>query len=137
VQAHVAGDDEWKELVGLDEEKVRERVEGALASVPGLKVVEQGQERPRLLVVVVGHVIADASGEKDTAATHVQVSLNQRVEVKREGTERPAVVRGATWQRSVLITGLRETMGERVEEKLGYLVGQFGAQYERENAGGG
>ena len=136
VQAHVACDADWKELTGLDEEKVRELVKDGLRLIPSLRVMEgqAGAEKPRLLVIVVGHVIADAEGEKATAATNLAVSLNQPVTVRRRSPSgEPIHTTGMTWQRSLLITGLKETMRQRVEEKLRYLVGQFGQEYSRCN----
>jgi len=133
LQAHVAGAADWRELVGLDEDRVKERIRAALGSAAGLTIVEgHGDPNvPRLLVIVVGHLIADPGGEKDTAATNLSVSLNQPVAVRRPG--RQIMTSGATWQRSLLITGLKESMGQRVDDKLGYLVGQFTGEWERAN----
>ena len=97
---------------------------------------ECSTETPRILVVAVGHVIADPDGNKDTAATNLSVSLNQPVSVRRQAPSgRPILARGTTWHRSILITGLKDTMRQRVDEKLAYLMQQFKQEHGRANEG--
>jgi len=138
VQVHIAGGADWRELVDLDEKKLEKKVQGLLGDTPGLSVLEgeRSIQTPRILVVAVGHVIADAEGNKDTAATNLSVSLSQPVSVRRQvPSGRPILATGTTWQRSLLITGLNDTMRQRVDEKLAYLMGQFRQEHGRENAG--
>jgi len=40
-----------------------------------------------------------------------------------------------TWHRSLLITGLKSSMRERVDQKLTYLVNEFRGEYARANPG--
>ena len=138
VQVHIAGGADWRELVDLDEKRLEKKVQGLLGGTPGLSVIE-GEcsiETPRVLVVAVGHVIADPDGNKDTAATNLSVSLNQPVSVRRQAPSgRPILATGATWHRSLLITGLNDTMRQRVNEKLAYLMQQFKQEHRRANAG--
>ncbi len=133
VQAHVAGGGDWKDLVGLDEDAVTKEVESHLRGVPGLRLGARSPNVPRLQVIVVGHLIADEEGSKATAATNLSVSLSQQVTVRPPGASQPILTTGATWQRSLLITGLKGTMGQRVNEKLEYLVDQFRQDYLRVN----
>lgn len=133
LQVHVAGAAEWQELVGADEESIKAKMRASLGNLAGVTIVEGHGNRdvPRLLVIAVGHVIADPDGEKDTAATSLSVSLNQPVAVRRPGKQ--IMTTGATWQRSLLITGLKESMRQRVSQKLDYLLGQFKGEWERAN----
>jgi len=133
LQVHVAGAADWRELVGADEESIKAKMRASLRNLGGLTIVEGHGNRnvPRLLVIAVGHVIAGPDGEKDTAATSLSVSLNQPVAVRRPG--RQIMTSGATWQRSLLITGLKESMAQRVSNKLDYLLGQFKGEWERAN----
>ncbi len=136
VQAHLAGGADWRELVELDETKLEKRVEDLLEGTAGLTLVEgEGSvQTPRVLVIAVGHLIADPEGNKDTAATNLSVSLNQPVSVRRQvPSGRPVLTTGMTWHRNLLITGLSDTMRPRVEEKLAYLMGQFVEEYARAN----
>ena len=138
VQVHIAGGADWRELVDLDEKRLEKKVQGLLGGTPGLSVIE-GEcsiETPRVLVVAVGHVIADPDGNKDTAATNLSVSLNQPVSVRRQvPSGRPILATGTTWHRNLLITGLKDTMRQRVDEKLAYLMQQFKQEHGRANAG--
>jgi len=138
VQVHIAGGADWRELVDLDEKKLEKTVQGLLGHTPGLSVIE-GEcsiETPRVLVVAVGHVIADPEGSKDTVATNLSVSLNQPVSVRRQvPSGRPILATGTTWHRNLLITGLKNTMRQRVDEKLAYLMQQFKQEHGRANAG--
>lgn len=137
VQVHIAGGPDWRQLVGLEEKRLETKVQGLLTGTPGLTVIESdgSQETPRVLVVVVGHVIADASGKKETAATNITVSLNQPVSVRRQTPSgKPILASGTTWHRNLLITGLKSTMRQRVDEKLVYLMGQFRQEHGRANA---
>jgi hypothetical protein len=124
LQVHVAGAADWRELVGADEESIKAKMRASLRNLAGLTIVEGHGNRdvPRLLVIAVGHVIADPDGEKDTAATSLSVSLNQPVAVRRPG--RQIMTSGATWQRSLLITGLKED----------YLLAQFKGEWEKANS---
>ncbi len=136
VQVHVAGGNDWRELVDIDEAKLKGRVESLLHTVPGLTVVkgDPGEPTPRLLVIAVGHVIADPQGNKDTAATSLIMSLNQEVSLRRPVPGGKAVLlNGVTWERSVLTTGLKEKMRERVAGQLSDLAGEFKADYALEN----
>jgi hypothetical protein len=133
VQADVVGDADWRELVGLDREAVKKLAAEHLADVPGLTLVEKSPSAPRLVVNMVGHVIADDEGKKATAATHIWVRLSQRVAVHREGTGEPILTTGATWQRAILSTGLKGTMRQRANDKLKYLLHQFRQDYVRVN----
>ncbi len=138
VQVNIAGGADWRELVDLDEKRLEKKVQGLLGGTPGLSVIEgkRSTETPRILVVAVGHVIADPEGNKDTAATNLSVSLNQPVSVRRQvPSGRPILATGATWHRSILITGLKDTMRQRVDEKLAYLMGQFRQEHARANEG--
>jgi hypothetical protein len=134
LQVHVAGAADWRELVGADEESIKAKMRASLRNLAGLTIVEGHGNRdvPRLLVIAVGHVIADPDGEKDTAATSLSVSLNQPVAVRRPG--RQIMTSGATWQRSLLITGLKESMAQRVSDKLDYLLAQFKGEWEKANS---
>lgn len=137
VQVHIAGGADWRELVDLDEKKLEEKVQGLLGDTPGLTVIEAegSRDMPRVLVIAVGHVIADPDGNKDTAATNLSVSLSQPVSVRRQPpSDRPILAMGATWHRNLLITGLKHTMRQRVDEKLAYLMQQFKQEYARANA---
>ncbi len=133
VQAHVAGGGDWKDLVGLDEEAVTKKVVRQLRDAPGLSLAARAPNVARLQVIVVGHLIADEEGREATAATNLSMSLSQQVTVRRGGASRPILTTGATWQRSLLITGLKGTMGQRVNDKLEYLVDQFRQDYLRAN----
>lgn len=136
VQVHVAGGADWRELVDLDEVKLERRIEDLLKDTPGLLLIEgQGSLRtPRLLVTAVGHLIADPEGNKDTSATNLSMSLNQPVSVRRSlPSGKPILATGTTWHRSILITGLNDSMRERVADKLAYLVGQFRAEHLKAN----
>jgi hypothetical protein len=133
IQADVVGDADWRELVGLDREAVKKLAAEQLADMPGLTLVEKSPNAPRLVVNVVGHVIADDEGRKATAATHIWVRLSQRVAVHRDGMDEPVVTTGATWQRAILSTGLKRTMRQRANNKLKYLLDQFGQDYVRVN----
>jgi len=134
VQVHLAGGSDWRELVGLEEAGLKEKIEQGLRGTPGLSLVERpgDTETPRLLVIAVGHLIADT----DTSATDLQVSLSQPVIVNRKtSVERPMLATGITWNRNILITGLNSSMQERVDQKLDYLVQQFREEYARSNRG--
>jgi hypothetical protein len=136
VQIHVAGATDWRKLAGVDEAGLKAKVEKMLRATPGLTVVEgKGDSRtPRLLVIVVGHMIADPQGNTDTSATDLQVSLNQPVIVHRPTPSgKPILATGATWSRNILITGLNSSMRERVDQKLTYLIEQFKDEYARSN----
>ena len=140
VQVHIAGGADWRELVDLDEKKLEKKVQDSLRGTPGFTVIEgeSSTRTPRVLVTAVGHLIADPDGNKDTAATNLSLSLSQPVTVRRpvpSGT--PILANGTTWHRNLLITGLKDSMRQRVEEKLAYLIGQFKDEYARSNAGRG
>jgi hypothetical protein len=47
--------------------------------------------------------------------------------------DEPVVTTGATWQRAILSTGLKRTMRQRANNKLKYLLDQFGQDYVRVN----
>ena len=133
VQADVVGDADWRELVALDREAVKKLAAEHLADVPGLTLLEESPNAPRLVVNMVGHVIADDEGNKTTAATHIWVRLSQRVAVHRDGMDEPIIATGATWQRAILSTGLKGTMRQRANDKLKYLLEQFEQDYARAN----
>jgi hypothetical protein len=136
VQVHLAGGADWRELADLDETKLRGHVEDLVKGTPGLVLIEgHGSVRaPRLLVMAVGHLIADPEGNKDTSATNLSISLNQPVSVRRSPPSgRPILTSGMTWHRSILITGLNDSMRQRVAYKLAYLVGQFKAEHLKAN----
>ncbi len=136
VQVHVAGGADWRELVDLDEAKLRGQVEDLVKDTPGLALIEgHGSARtPRLEVIAVGHLIADPQGNKDTSATNLSISLKQPVSVRRSlPSGKPILTSGMTWHRNILITGLNDSMRERVADKLAYLVGQFKAEHLRAN----
>lgn len=136
VQVHLAGGVDWRELVGLDEAKLEQRVEELVKDAPGLVLVEakRSSQTPRLLVIAVGHLIADPEGNRDTSATNLSISLNQPVSVRRPlPSGKPILATGMTWHRSILITGLNESMRQRVDDKLAYLVGQFKEEHLKAN----
>jgi hypothetical protein len=136
VQVHVAGGQSWRELVDIDEQKLAARVADQLREVPGIALLEDRKDTqtPRLLVVAVGHMIADPEGNTDTAATNLAISLNQPVSVRRPlPSGRPIITSGMTWHRSLLITGLTDSMRTRVDQKLTYLVDQFKSEHARAN----
>ncbi len=136
IQVHVAGSADWRRLVDLDEAKLKKKIEDLLKGVPGLTLVdERGSIRtPRILVIAVGHLIADPEGNKDTSASNLSVSLNQPVSVRRPlPSGKPIVATGMTWHRSLLITGLNDSMRARVDDKLAYLLGQFKDEYRKAN----
>jgi hypothetical protein len=136
VQVHVAGGQSWRELVDIDEQKLAARIADQLRGVPGIALVEDREDTqtPRLLVVAVGHMIADPEGNTDTAATNLAISLNQPVSVRRPlPSGRPLITSGMTWHRSLLITGLADSMRTRVDQKLTYLVDQFKSEHARAN----
>lgn len=136
VQVHLAADAYWRELVDLDEAELKQRVEYLAKDAPGLALVDGpgSSQTPRLLVIAVGHVIADAEGNRDTSATNLSISLNQPVSVRRPlPSGRAILATGTTWHRSILITGLNESMRQRVDDKLAHLIGQFRDEYLRAN----
>ncbi len=136
IQVHLAGPADWRELVDLDEAKLKKKIEDLLKDAPGLTLIEgQGSIRtPRILVIVVGHLIADPEGNKDTSATNLSVSLSQPVSVRRPlPSGKPILATGTTWHRSLLITGLKDSMRQRVDDKLCYLLDQFKGEHRRVN----
>jgi hypothetical protein len=138
VQVHVVGTQDWRELVDLDESKLAARVATGLQGAPGIRLVEDGTnpQMPRLLVTVVGHVIADPEGNRDTAATNLAISLNQPVSPRRPlPSGKALIVPGMTWHRSILSTGLTDSMRGRVDQKLSYLIAQFRGEHARANPG--
>ena len=138
VQVHVAGGQDWRELVEIDEEKLAARINARLQGTPGITLLGDSADPqvPRLLVVMVGHLIADPEGNTDTAATNITISLNQPVSVRRPLPSGQAmIVPGMTWNRSLLITGLASSMRERVDQKLTYFIDAFKSEYARANPG--
>ena len=137
VQVHLSGGEDLRDLIDLDEKKLEKKIQDLLKGTPGLAVVE-GQasaNTPRVLVMVVGHLIADPDGNKDTAAVNISVSLNQSVAVRRSlPTGQPIITNAMTWNRNLLLTGLTSSMKERVQMKLDYLMGQLKGEYLRVNA---
>lgn len=136
VQIHLSVDPEWRELVDLDNQKLEQKIKEQVRQIPGIKLIEgeTSEHTPRLLVIVVGHLIADPEGNKDTCATNIIMALNQPVSLRRLPSDNQSFLTGMTWHRSVMITGVREKMRERVTDKLTYLVGQFSQEHTRANA---
>ncbi|MBN1459873.1 MAG: hypothetical protein JXA57_10055 [Armatimonadetes bacterium] len=138
VQVHLVGSPEWRELVDLDEANLAARITARLQGTRGVRLVQDNSDPqiPRLLIVVVGHLIADPEGNTDTAATNLEISLNQPVSLRRAlPSGRAVIVPGMTWHRSVLVSGLASSMRDRVDQKLTYLVGQFRSEHARANPG--
>lgn len=136
VQVHVAGGADWRELVDLDEVKLRRHVENLVKDTPGLVLIEghSSVRTPRLQVMAVGHLIADPEGNKDTSATNLSIGLSQPVSVRRSSPPgKPILATGMTWHRNILITGLNDSMRQRVADKLAYMAGQFKAEHLRAN----
>jgi|GEM_PF-2474921 len=137
VQVHLAGSEDLRKLIDLDEKKIEKKVQDLLKGTPGLEVVEgeASANTPRVLVIAVGHLIADPEGNKDTAAVNLSLSLNQSVAVRRSlPTGQPIITSAMTWNRNLLLTGLTSSMKERVQMKLDYLMGQLKGEYLRVNA---
>lgn len=138
VQVHVAGGQDWRELVDIDEEKLAAKITARLQGTPGITLLgdDADPQVPRLLVVMVGHLIADPEGNMDTAATNITISLNQPVSVRRPLPSGQAmIVPGMTWNRSLLVTGLTSSMRERVDQKLTYFIDAFKSEHARVNPG--
>lgn len=137
IQVHVAAGADWRALTELDENVIRERAEVAVSATPGLASLgdEAAPETPRLLVMVVGHLIADADGNKDTAAANLSISLHQPVVLTRTlDAEAPAVTSAMTWHRSLLTTGTADYVKGQAAGRLGRLLDQFRQEYLRVNA---
>ncbi len=136
VQVHLSADQGWRALVDLDEQKLEKTIQEQVRRIPRLKLIkgEASEQTPRLLVIVVGNIIADPQGNKDTCATNIIMALSQPVSVRWSlPTGSSVITTGMTWHRSILLTGVKEKMRERVHEKFSYLAGQFGEEYTRAN----
>lgn len=137
VQTHVAGDDQWRKIAAITQDRLKADVESRLRKVAGLKL-SQGQSptTPRFLVQVIGHVIHGFAEADPPSATYMSVGVVQRVSLLRPGPGGEQVIaNGITTSTTLLLTGKASTMRSRVSEKLAHLLDEFEKDYQRANAG--
>jgi hypothetical protein len=135
VQAHVTGDEQWRETVGLTQNALRADVEGRLGKIVGLALGKsQSPTAPRFLVQVIGHVIAGFPEADPPSATYITVGVLQPVSLIRTGPDGAQIVTtGITTTTTLLLSGKASTMPQRIREKLDHLLSEFEADYEKAN----
>jgi hypothetical protein len=135
VQTHVAGDDQWRKIVGLTQDGLKTDVESRLRKVAALKLSQSRSPAvPRFLVQVIGHVISGFPEADPPSATYVSVGLLQPVSLLRPGPGGEQVIaNGMTTSTTLLLTGKASTMRSRVSEKLAGLLDEFEKDYQKAN----
>ena len=137
VQTHVAGDDQWRKMVGITQGRLKADVESRLRKLSGLKLSQsQSATMPRFLVHVIGHVIAGFPEADPPSATYITVGVLQPVSLLRPGPAGEQVIaNGVTTSTTLLLTGKAGTMRSRVSEKVAHLLDEFGKDYRKANPG--